>query len=285
VASTIDSPSAIVVRDTRTGETLRELANSTAGERFWHLAVSTDGTVYFSRQKPYSRGEEEGTEFEVLSVPKTGGEVRTFARGRSPAVSPDGQYLAMVGAPLEVLCPKEPLVVIDLSTGARRTWHWAGDESGDGNSECGGVHEMSWSPDSQKLVFARQLFEESVEIRILDLSRPEGTILDAELIGGLKKGWRAATFRTNNTLLLAERSDPEHYSRLVEVDLGTGVASTVREFAGSNIVSLAVDSSNENIVVTLHRDEPRKFEGVLITRDGLVPLGDGLTGFHWLDQP
>ena len=128
--------SRLVVMSSLNGHVLRTLARDVATYRgFPSLAVSASGSVYF----------DEGNS--VVRVPLAGGKVAEVVQGRSPALSPNGQFLAYVsgdavGSSVQTTMA---ITVLDLVSGAQRSW-----QNTVLNSS---VEDLSWSPDSRYVSF------------------------------------------------------------------------------------------------------------------------------------
>jgi dipeptidyl aminopeptidase/acylaminoacyl peptidase len=137
--------SGIEVLSASTGRVLRTVATGVAEYRgLPSLSVSPSGMIYFDKGM-YVNGAPAEV---ILRVPVTGGRVARVAQGgRSPAVSPDGRFLAYVtggdASPPPGGSP-EAITVLDLSSGTRHSWR---------STSAAGLGALSWSPDSRYLSF------------------------------------------------------------------------------------------------------------------------------------
>lgn len=221
--------SQLVVVDTAGGSTERVLIEFKAAEQpipQGLLARSPDGnTVYYATSD--STDPERGPT--LWRIPTTGGDPTPLLRGRDPALSPDGHFLAFVPDQLSV-------AVLDLASGVIRCWL-----AGAGFSPEY-VNGLAWSPDGGQLAMEAGVPESSIAaVFILDLARP-GTLAEARRLGPPSStqagigfsagvggvGWYTPSWRRSDGLVgvLESRGDTSVHSganRLLLVDPATGV--------------------------------------------------------------
>ena len=108
------------------------------------LSVSPSGMVFFDnhayvRSSPVDR---------IYSVPVSGGVPTYIADGRTPAVSPNGRFLAYVtNDPVSATVVNEAITIEDLRTHVIRSWADTAPEAD--------LWALSWSPDSRLLSFSQ----------------------------------------------------------------------------------------------------------------------------------
>jgi hypothetical protein len=84
----------------------------------------------------------------IYSIPVSGGTPTYIADGRTPAVSPDGRFLAYVtNDPLNANVVNEAITIEDLRTHETRSWTDTAPEAD--------LWALSWSPDSRLLSFSQ----------------------------------------------------------------------------------------------------------------------------------
>lgn len=143
---TADYNGRVLLLDAVDGSVVRVLATGRSGTGGLGLARSPDGrTVYFVllRDGPGSEPTEE-----LVQVSEEGAPVRTLvARGREPAVSPDGRRLAYVvpGNGQDVITVRE------LGTGTETTFPEPKSAAGLPTS---GVSDMTWLSDNRRLALS-----------------------------------------------------------------------------------------------------------------------------------
>jgi hypothetical protein len=132
------------VMSSLTGNLIRTLATDVGEFRGSpSLSVAPDGMVYFDNHayvgsSPVDR---------IYSVPVSGGAPSYIADGRTPAVSPDGRFLAYVSNdPVAGAVVKEMITIEDLGSHAIRSWTATAPEAD--------LWALSWSPDSRFLSFS-----------------------------------------------------------------------------------------------------------------------------------
>jgi WD40-like Beta Propeller Repeat len=141
----VTAQGALVVLNPLSGEARRILVAS--GVVGGAVAVSPDGrTVYFAARS--------GCLGEIESVPVTGGRPRTITPGVLPALSPDGKKLAFArqpGSGAAGVCDYPPaddqVIVRDLAGGDETVL-----ASGNGAAPPVPVTQLSWAPDSRRLL-------------------------------------------------------------------------------------------------------------------------------------
>jgi len=138
------------------------------------LSVTPDGqTVYFMRQPADCM-----TCASIAAVPTAGGSITNpLGAGcciRSPAVSPDGRWLAFTGVPNRSDAGRAILVrALDAASGGTEDRYWS--------SEAPlsiGIVNLSWAPDSRHLAFVQADAADCKCLRRLDIDAPESTLLD-----------------------------------------------------------------------------------------------------------
>ncbi len=146
----VTSQGALVVLDPLTGVARTILVRG--GVLAGAVSVSSDGrTVYFAAQH--------GCGGTIESVPAGGGRVSVIAPGVLPAVSPDGTKVAFDRIPCGrpgSAAGRPEVVVRDLAGGGEKVLTAA-----PGRAQGGAVPELSWSPDSTRLLVAVGLPEGS----------------------------------------------------------------------------------------------------------------------------
>jgi hypothetical protein len=263
----------VVVLDTATGRTVRVLfevdtpPDPNGRGLIRGLALAPDG-----RSVWFGVGGEACEQFRVRRVPIGGGRVEEAAEGGSPAVSPNGRYLAYAarssahGGP-----PAEPwractdtLVVRDLSTGRERVWLPLADGSRESSYES--IGRISWAPDSRRLAFD-QVFEGSF-VRVLDTGRlgnqrevssllrgsgPAEGLDDHLLPVWLPGGNRVAVAASCCYMGESPGASSPHYGEeaVVAIDVTTRATNEIlRPSASDSIGSLDVDSSGDHFLYT-----------------------------------
>ena len=127
------------------GHVIRTLATDVAEFRgLPSLSVAPSGTVFYDNHayigpSPTDR---------IYRVPVSGGAPSYIADGRTPAVSPDGRFLAYVtNDPFNATVVNEAITIEDLRTHATRSWTDTAPEAD--------LWALSWSPDSRLLSFSQ----------------------------------------------------------------------------------------------------------------------------------
>jgi hypothetical protein len=183
----------------------------------WVSAAADDRTFILGAQRywpiaPGNRGaraeERDGTTptwfFRLSFAPSTGtaqltklaipGRVDTRQLA-GVALSPDGTRLA--------LDLRQSIQVIDLATGAKRTWRWPGGGGGwIGNFKPYG-QVLSWSADGKEIAFQQWggKFDSTAHVRILDTTAPGSSLLPAKLVATFLNKSDVLTLDGMNTLL------------------------------------------------------------------------------------
>lgn len=117
------------------------------------------------------------TTLTALPVTVPAGEVEAFA------LSPDASKLALAwgGGDRGVRGPVPTIAVVDLATGATRTWTWPGGPRITANS--GGNGEvLSWTGDGRILAY-QQWLNGGIDIRLLDTTTPGGSLPAGSRLG------------------------------------------------------------------------------------------------------
>jgi Tol biopolymer transport system component len=129
----------VVALDAQTGAERRLLAGIRKGTG-QGISVSPDArSAYFAVV--------DGDAGTISVVDTAGASPPAFvATGSFPAVSPDGRQLAYV-------TPVDTIAVLDLETGARRTWAFAEDDPAGNWLLQARLLGLAWAPDSQRLAF------------------------------------------------------------------------------------------------------------------------------------
>jgi hypothetical protein len=198
------------VLSSRDGHVIRTLATNVATFRSLpSLSVSPAGTVYFNN------GVSGGSlpVDEIFSVPVTGGAARHVANGTSPAVSPDGHFLAYIRNDNAAFTRNDNTIVVE-NLGSRAIRSWTVRESE--------FSSLSWAPDSRFLSFT-QVASHGTAYLVLDTTAPGQKLGPARRIA-LAPGVSWAGFMTqtpNGTLGVGVISRHKAIS-LVAVDARSG---------------------------------------------------------------
>jgi hypothetical protein len=172
------------------------------------LAASPSGVLFFDRAA--DQGET------VFSVPLAGGPVRAIAYGRTPAVSPDGKFLAYVAETFSNLHGEvlTGIVERDLASGTQRTWAIP--------DPAVQIDEMTWSPDGRHLAVTTDVGPALVTL-VLDTTAP-GRTLGAARRMPLPPGVSWAGYLTARTGVgvVVSGAWPTLWTSLVELDVRTG---------------------------------------------------------------
>ena len=215
-----DGGPAIVLLDAVTGDVRSVLVGSSLlgdGAGDLHFDPSSN-LLYYSRVMTACSSE-------VVAIdPATGDEAFTL-RGSVPAVSPDGRFVATA---LDPVCQRQhDIVITDLTDGSERIWVSELDEK---SGLLAAVTRLSWSPDGSTLA-VEVLYEDGVEVRLLDAMSEGGSIADGRRLSSLDGDWRAPLFLGDGTLVVSEtccEPEPDHF-RLMKVDQVTGVGEEMLE--------------------------------------------------------
>ena len=240
---TTNDDDAIVVISTATGKVIRTLEKADPGRPSGSftpdIALSPDRkTLYFVRT-----GENFGCDQTIMSVPVAGGQKRVVAQGHSPALSPDGRFLAYSGKGTGPNCDHHPLVVRELDSGDERRWTWAAEDPED-VYESGGAYGLSWAQDSKSLAFYRNVGDPQWETWVLDATQGR-TLLDAKKVGREGEGWEDPVFLKDGSLALVHTVRSIHdlpggRHRIINVST-TGDVRGVIVDPDADITGLAVD--------------------------------------------
>ena len=131
----------VEVVSSRDGHRIRTLASSVAENRGNPtLSASRSHIVYFDNAFNQAGVPSE----RIMSVPLSGGSLTAVARGRNPAVSPNGLFLAYI-SDSDLAFTAQAILVRDLRTGSTRQFV--------GQSPEVDLRSLSWSPDSRSLSF------------------------------------------------------------------------------------------------------------------------------------
>lgn len=156
-----------------TGRLIRRLAPDVGLFRGTPQAtVSRSGSVFFDNSGAGTATS--GPREFIEAVPLAGGAPRLVAVGHTPAVSPDGRYLAYM-AFTDITNAPEGIVVENLMTGASSSWRFATN----GPDLLG----LWWSPNSTSLSFAADHWDAarrvwSTQVGVIDPNSPV-RVLDA----------------------------------------------------------------------------------------------------------
>jgi hypothetical protein len=205
--------SRIEVLSASTGRVLRTVATGVAEYRgLPSLTVSPSGMIYFDKGM-YVNGAP--TEV-ILRVPVTGGPVVRIAQGgRSPAVSPDGRFLAYVTGGDASPSPggsQEAITVVDLGSATRHSWR---------STSAADLGALSWSPDSRYLSFTSD--GSKATYLILDRSTGGGSLSAARRIP-VPQGiaWAGFLGQAGGRLLGAGVRTGRYSAELVTLDASSG---------------------------------------------------------------
>jgi hypothetical protein len=279
--------SRIEVLSASTGRVLRTVATGVAEYRgLPSLTVSPSGIIYFD-EGMYVNGAP--TEV-ILRVPVTGGPVVRVAQGgRSPAVSPDGRFLAYVtggdASPLPGGSP-EAITVVDLSSGTPRSWR---------SRSAADLGALSWSPDSRYLSFTSDGSRATTYLR-LDRSAGSGSLSAARLIpvpegitwagflgqgGGRLAGVGVRTGRYSAELVTLDASSGRILRRLVAIP---GVLFTAHASDGPE-GSVKADSSGRFILAEAAGTGYGQLYRWSAGSDHAQALGAGIIRAVWAPSP
>lgn len=160
----------LVVVDAASGRRERVLVEFKASEqpiRQGLIARSPDGSSVYYATSDSSDPQRGPTLWRISAA---GGKPTPVMRGRDPALSPDGRYLAFVPDQLSV-------AVLDLGSGVVRCW-LAG--AGFSPDYVGG---LTWAPDGGQVAMEAGVPESSIAaVFVLDVSRP-ATLAEARRLG------------------------------------------------------------------------------------------------------
>jgi Tol biopolymer transport system component len=230
----------VVALDSQTGAERRLLVDVPEGSG-QGISVSPDSrSAYF--------GVVDGDGASIRVVDTDGASPPAFvARGSFPAVSPDGRRLAYV-------TPASTLAVLDLGTGARRTW--AFDEADPAGSWLTHARlvELAWAPDSHRLAFT--LSYEGDTIAVLDTitARTLSEAVEVVVPGGggdsRHPTWQATTGRlvlVNQAFECCFEDDYTGPPRTLTLDVTRGAATEM--FPSGAVPSwLAFDLSGHHLL-------------------------------------
>ena len=170
----------LVVLTGEDGQVVRVLAEDAVAQGkdadgSWSLSVTPDGAaVYFMRQPDGCLD----CVASIASVPVAGGPVTNPLEPgcciRSPAVSPDGHWLAFTGVPNKSDAGRQVLLVeLTQPPGARAGRQWSS-----AAPLRAGISGLSWAPNSTELAYVLADAPDGTYPRVLDTTVPESTSLD-----------------------------------------------------------------------------------------------------------
>lgn len=217
---------------------------------------------------------------EIVRVPVDGGEPAVVARGRAPAVSPDGTTLAYVEVESDPSPGQpEPVIVLhDLETGDERRLE---------RQDEPGYHfivDMGWTSDGDQLAFVSGEIQTGLNVVDADAD----TLDDARRLGPDARGegtsWTAVTAFDDERLAVVETCcgvpDEERW-HLVAVHVETGtVEGTLLPEERVEAYQVDSDASDRHLVLVA---DVRPGGGTLLrwssptaTTDGTSGTGDGI---------
>src|ERR1700730_446690 len=244
----------LVVMRSTDGHVTRQLASDAVvdprglnGEAL-SLAITPDGKTVYFMSNAFSGAT-------ISSVPLAGGPVtNVLGQGccvHSPAVSPDGRWLAYSGVPDRSDAGRD-ILLLDLSlprgpTAASYTRRWTSSTPlGPGI----GIGPLAWAPDSQHLAFIHNDSPDPRSPRVLDINAPESTLLDQLPAVHLPDGqpgqarWAGYLGNTGDMLGITGRN-----SQVVATDARTGIGTHFL-FTLPGATAPAADISGNHLVVT-----------------------------------
>ena len=226
------------------------------------LAVTPDGRrVFFVREDPnVPCGNQPYTEIDEVST--SGGAAKTVVGpARSPAVTPDGHYLAFADVPQ---CSDGGDVIRVRDLRARRQSNGSYDrlwtlhpDPADFRVELGGITRLSWAPDSRRLAFVWLDAPADTAVRVLHTTATtssEGTPINGVLDPGQWLGYLGLTGKMI-TVSPPCMTFPLPGPAVVSFDPGTGrraaLLFSLDKILGcpSTIVS---DRSGRNLLAVMH---------------------------------
>ncbi|MHB1516688.1 MAG: TolB family protein [Acidimicrobiales bacterium] len=229
------------------GHVIRTLATDVSEFRgLPSLSVAPNGMVFFDDHafigsSPVDR---------IYSVPVSGGAPRFIADGRTPAVSPDGRFLAYVNNdPIDAAVLNEAITIEDLRTHVTRSWTDTAPEAD--------LWALAWSPDSRLLSFrqttgATTPGEVTTSSFVLDTAAPALTLDTAQRIP-LAPGvsWAGFLAGTRPGALEGIGEVQLHGGlRLVAIDARSG--RTMRRLVtipGAQDATVQADASGKHLVI------------------------------------
>lgn len=195
--------------------------------------------------------------FTIVSMPINGGTRTEIARGRFPAIGPDGRTLAFVGRGREVRVESadlrcygdEVIVLRNLQTGEELTIDGWPTDRRDPYEACSGPRNLAWSPDGTRLAFERNVGDPLYEVWVVTLTA-DGPRLDRV---ETDRSIRAPVFTADGDLLVVEEIDfhgPARRTPIARIDGATlRIDDGPSLYEAPDITSIAYDSSRAHLLV------------------------------------
>jgi len=233
------------------GHVIRTLATEVSEFRgLPSLSVAPGGTVYFDNHafvgsSPVDR---------IYSVPVSGGAPSYIADGRTPAVSPDGRFLAYVtNDPVASPVVKEAITIEDLRSHTIRSWTDTAPQAD--------LWALAWSPDSRLLSFSETTWPPSganasgaaaISYLMFDTARPAlspGAVQRIPLAPGVSWACFIAGSRSGDLVGIGKVSNSSGL-RLVEADVRSGrTIRVIGTIPGAVDATIQSDTSGRHLLV------------------------------------